>query len=211
MANISDATGLIIIRSNKEETVKELYNFLSGYYNECVYETELLNWFEIIIDEENKEMPYKFQTKFTGRGEWSYWTNIKDTIKKINIDKFIDKTFLIEYDYRDCELGEKILYKRECIFLHYSNEPIIPDGIKILCHEDLDYTWDNIVSICKSNAFIIVNDVEHCLENKEIDKADNLYGKDTISRALGLVETFKELEGYCPRLSAILTAYHHVP
>lgn len=210
MANISDAIGMITIKSDKEKTVEAIYNFLSKYYNECGYETELLNWLKIVMDKNDKEMPYKFQTKFTGKGEWSYWTNIKDTIKKINVDNFIDKTFLIEYEYSDCELGEKILYKRDCIFIHYPNEPIMSDNIKTLYYENLDYTWDNIVAICKSNAFILLDDIEHCLENKKINEVDVLYGKDTISRALGLMEAFRELIDCHPRLSKILADYHNI-
>ena len=84
----------------------------------------------------------------------------------------------------------------------------IRKAIDYFCHfaktpSDYDNIKQNDVSFSQKDIFNKITWIK--------DKADNLYGKDTISRALGLVETFKELEGYCPRLSAILTAYHHVP
>lgn len=121
MANISNATGTVIIEANSFDVLEELkkcFEIASNwwYYTNCLglYDKEL-------IDEVNESsadeigaghLRYYIIYKFDGAGRWSFSHNIQNFMRwleedkdKFNSELLINSDFIIMFEYVDQESG----------------------------------------------------------------------------------------------------------
>lgn len=121
MANISDATGTVIIEANSFDVLEELKKCFEiashwWYYTSCLglYDKELLDEVnESSADEIGAgHLRYYIIYKFDGAGRWSFSNNIQSFMRwleedkdKFNSDLLINSDFNIIFEYVEQECG----------------------------------------------------------------------------------------------------------
>lgn len=145
MANMSDAYGMFIIKSNDLETSKDVYVAMKrGLANkEAAYRTD----FEKC---EREEEGTDITSPFNGVGRWAYSRNIeymynwiktqseRDNELKQVFDRIKDKDWSVKFEYYDAESGSQFVYYAEDEVVHKAGEDAVT--LNQIMHKE--YEWN---------------------------------------------------------------------
>ena len=169
MANVSDASGTIVIRANKKSDInfiieKIFFETEKWYYNTVLdvrkdSNNQPMTVIKTAADDDDEESEYRYFCieNFYGNGRWNYISNIENLLSGVKEDNILTEEdiarlesidFEINFNFVDMEEGFEVLYAADISLIHKAGqklEDVKPTENSIT---NYDYTKENLINVC---------------------------------------------------------------
>ena len=138
MANLSDAEGTIVIKTDNENVLRKIYDKFREFENK-EYNTDLLfkEFLRGKYYKRDDKLPYQFESSFIGTGRWAYTNNIQWAPKELASVVKSFEPFEIKYNFIDRDRAADLHYSAEIVITHIKNTFVEYSTITEVSYVDL--------------------------------------------------------------------------